>query len=458
MSIATINPTTGITLEIFEPHGDVEVERRLDLAAQGSAAMRASSMEQRAIWLLSTAEVLEQDVDWLASAITIEMGKPIHQSQREIQKCIHTLRFFATNAADFLADARQGDPSSVGASKAWTTWQPLGTVLAVMPWNFPLWQVIRFAVPALAAGNSCLLKHASNVPRAALYLDSLFKRGGFPDGAFQTLLIGSSAIADLIGDDRIAAVSITGSEPAGRSVATAAGKNLKKSVLELGGSDPFIVMPDADIDAASTSAVKARVQNNGQSCIAAKRFIVHSAIYDDFVDAFVSKMEALTVGDPLDEATDVGPLATQSGRDDLLDLVHDAAAGGASILTGGTAPNRPGWFFPPTVIADLHDGMRIVKEEAFGPVATLYRVNSREEALSVANGTRFGLSSSIWTSNHDDQTWFVNQLDAGAVFVNGMTSSFAELPFGGVKSSGHGRESSNAGIREFCNLKTVWVA
>ncbi|MEQ1737202.1 MAG: aldehyde dehydrogenase family protein, partial [Rhodoglobus sp.] len=353
---------------------------------------------------------------------------------------------------------RLGDPSTVNASAAWTRYQPLGVVLAVMPWNYPLWQVIRFAAPALMAGNTGLLKHASNVPQSALYLDSLFERAGFPAGSFTTLLIGSAGVAPVLEDWRVKAVTLTGSEPAGRSVAATAGAQIKKAVLELGGSDPFIVMPSADLDAASTMAVKARISNNGQSCIAAKRFIVHTDVYEEFAALFAAKVSALVVGDPLDPATEVGPIATASGRTELAELVDDAVAKGAEVLAGGSASEGDGFFYPPTVLAGLTDDMRIVLEEAFGPVASLYRVADRDEALQIANQTTFGLSSAVWTSDADEETWFVRNIDAGAVFINGMTISYSELPFGGIKDSGYGRELAAAGIREFCNLKTVWKA
>ena len=458
MPIATINPATGETLETFDPYTDEEVERRLSLSATAAATLRFTPIAERLKWISATADILDSEVESVARMITVEMGKPSAQAEREVRKCVHALRFYADHAEGFLADEPLSDPSAVGATRAWTTWQPLGTVLAVMPWNFPLWQVMRFAIPALSAGNAGLLKHSSNVPRSALYLGSVFERGGFPLGAFQTLLVESSTIANIIGDARIAAVTVTGSEMAGQSVATAAGKHLKKSVLELGGSDPFIVMADADVEAAATVAVKARVQNSGQSCIAAKRFIVHADVYDDFMSRFVTKMEALVVGDPLEHLTDVGPLATESGRHDIAELVDDAVSKGAQLVTGGRALDRPGWFYAPTVLAGLNDDMRIVSEEAFGPVASIYRAADREEALRIANQTQFGLSSAVWTTNSTDQDWFVEHLDAGAVFINGMSQSSAELPFGGVKSSGHGREMASAGIREFCNLKAVWSA
>jgi succinate-semialdehyde dehydrogenase/glutarate-semialdehyde dehydrogenase len=458
MAIATINPTTGETVETFEPHDDAEVARRIAEAAAAADALRNTTFSQRAQWMNATADILEADAERAAQMLTLEMGKPLGQARGEVLKCAKNMRFYAEHAESFLADEPLADASSVSASQAWTVWQPLGVVLAVMPWNYPLWQVIRFAAPALMAGNTGLLKHASNVPQSALYLDELFEKGGFPTGSFRTLLIGSAAVEAVLSDDRVKAVTLTGSEPAGRSVASTAGSQIKKAVLELGGSDPFIVMPSADLDEASTVAVKARISNNGQSCIAGKRFIVHTDVYDEFASLFVSKMKALVVGDPMDDVTDVGPLATASGRDDLAELVDDAVAKGATVLTGGGAPDGPGWFYTPTVLAGLTDEMRVVMEETFGPVASLYRVADREEAARVANQTTFGLSSAVWSNDAVEQDWFIAHLDAGAVFLNGMTVSYPELPFGGVKDSGYGRELAAAGIREFCNLKTVWKA
>ncbi|MBB5166215.1 NADP-dependent succinic semialdehyde dehydrogenase [Mycobacterium sp. AZCC_0083] len=458
MAIATINPTTGETVETFEPHDDTEVARRIAEAAAAADALRDTTFAQRAQWMNATADILEADVERVARMLTLEMGKPLGQARGEVLKCAKNMRFYAEHAESFLADEPLADASTVSASQAWTVWQPLGVVLAVMPWNYPLWQVIRFAAPALMAGNTGLLKHASNVPQSALYLDDLFDKGGFPTGSFRTLLIGSAGVEAVISDDRVKAVTLTGSEPAGRSVASTAGGQIKKAVLELGGSDPFIVMPSADLDEASTVAVKARTSNNGQSCIAGKRFIVHTDVYDEFASLFVSKMKALVVGDPMDEATDVGPIATASGRDDLTELVDDAVAKGAQVLTGGGAPDGPGWFYSPTVLAGLTDEMRVVMEETFGPVASLYRVADRDEAVRVANQTTFGLSSAVWSNDAAEQDWFIGHLDAGAVFLNGMTVSYPELPFGGVKDSGYGRELAAAGIREFCNLKTVWKA
>lgn len=457
MAIATINPTTGTTEKEFTPHDAAEIERRIALADAAARTLRGTSYQQRATWMLAAADSLEADVEPLARIITVEMGKPIAQSRGEVLKCVKNMRFYAERAEEFLADEPLANPSEVSASQAWSRYEPLGVVLAVMPWNYPLWQVIRFAAPALMAGNTGLLKHASNVPQSAVYLGELFAKGGFPDGSFTTLLIGSGAVADVLADPRVKAVTLTGSEPAGRSVAETAGRHIKKAVLELGGSDPFIVMPSADIDQAAATAVTARVNNNGQSCIAGKRFIVHTDAYDQFVDAFTSRMTALTVGDPLDESVQIGPLATRAGRDELAELVDDATAKGATAHVGADG-GADGWFYPPTVLENVTPDMRLYLEEAFGPVASVYRVDNLDQAIELANTTSFGLSSSVWTGDSDEERTFVSRLDAGAVFINGMTVSYPELPFGGIKDSGYGRELAAAGIREFCNLKTVWKA
>ncbi|MBX3098666.1 MAG: NADP-dependent succinic semialdehyde dehydrogenase [Salinibacterium sp.] len=458
MAIATVNPATGVTEQTFEAHDAAEIERRIALAQSAFVALKATTYAQRGDWMRASADLLEADVADAARMLTVEMGKPIAQSEAEVLKCAKNMRFYADNAESFLADDRLDNPGSVNASSAWTRYDPLGVVLAVMPWNYPLWQVVRFAAPALMAGNTGLLKHASNVPQSALYLDTLFERGGFPAGSFMTLLIGSGAVAAVLEDRRVKAVTLTGSEPAGRSVASTAGAQIKKAVLELGGSDPFIVMPSADLDAASTTAVKARISNNGQSCIAAKRFIVHTDVYDEFARLFTAKVSALVVGDPLDRSTEVGPIATVGGRDELVELVDDAIAKGAEVLTGGRAIDGAGYFYAPTVLAGLTDDMRIVMEETFGPVASLYRATDRDDALRIANQTTFGLSSAVWTTDQEEEDWFIRSIDAGAVFINGMTVSYPELPFGGIKDSGYGRELAAAGIREFCNLKTVWKA
>ncbi|MDN3310205.1 NADP-dependent succinic semialdehyde dehydrogenase [Microbacterium oryzae] len=458
MAIATVNPYTGRIEQEFAPHDDAEIERRIAAAQTAFETLRDTTFTQRSEWMRAAAHLLEEDQEQLARIITIEMGRPITGARAEVLKCAKGLRFYAEHAEEFLAPEQLADPAVVGASRAGTVYAPIGVVLAVMPWNYPLWQVLRFAGPALMAGNTGLLKHASNVPQAALYLDTLFERAGFPAGAFAALLIPASRVEPVLRDRRVKAATLTGSEPAGRSFAAVAGSEVKHVVLELGGSDPFIVMPSADIARAAATAVIARNQNNGQSCIAAKRFIVHSDVHDEFVRLFAEGVSGLTVGDPLDESTDIGPIATESGRDELASQVADAVANGATVLAGGTAPDRPGWFFEPTVLAGVTSEMRLHLEEAFGPVATVYRVDSREEAARIANGTTFGLSSAVWTSDPEEEDWFVRHLDAGAVFVNGMTASYPELPFGGVKDSGVGRELAAAGIREFCNLKTVWRA
>jgi succinate-semialdehyde dehydrogenase/glutarate-semialdehyde dehydrogenase len=458
MAIATINPATGETVKEFPPDAPAEVQRKLAEAQAAFEALRSTTYAQRAMWMRASAELLESEVEELAKILVTEMGKPVAQARAEVLKSAKGMRFYAEHAESFLADEPLDDPSVVGASRAYARYEPLGVVLAVMPWNYPLWQVIRFAAPALMAGNTGVLKHASNVPQSALYLGALFERGGFPRGAFHTLLIGSAAVGEVIKDPRVMAVTLTGSEPAGRAVASAAAAEVKKSVLELGGSDPFIVLPSADLEAAATTAVKARISNNGQSCIAGKRFIAHRDVYDEFARLFTEKMAALKVGDPLDESVDVGPVATEGGLDDLRELVDDAVAKGASVLVGGHAVDGPGYFFEPTILADLTDDMRVVLEETFGPVASLYRAEDADDAIRIANRTTFGLSSSVWTNDPEEERYFVQRLDAGAVFVNGMTVSYPELPFGGIKASGFGRELAAVGIREFTNLKTVWKA
>ncbi|MBV9853862.1 MAG: aldehyde dehydrogenase family protein, partial [Streptosporangiaceae bacterium] len=392
----------------------------------------------------------------VAVTMTTEMGKTLAASRQEVQKCAKACRFYAEHAERFLAD-EQADAAAVGAGRAWVRYEPLGPVLAVMPWNFPLWQAMRFAAPALMAGNVGLLKHASNVPRTALFLQELFERAGFPPGAFQTLLIGSSKVERVLDDRRVVAATLTGSGPAGSSVASIAGRNVKPTVLELGGSDPFIVMPSADLRAAARVAAVARCLNNGQSCIAAKRFIVHDAVYDEFERLFTEQMSGKTVGDPMLEGTDVGPLASEQQRDDVEKLVADAVAKGAKVLCGGAAPEGPGFYYPPTVLAGVTPGMRVHTEEVFGPVATLYRAADIEAAIELANGTEFGLGANAWTSDEEERSRLITDLAAGMVFVNGNVTSYPQLPFGGVKSSGYGRELFVQGIREFCNIKTVWI-
>jgi succinate-semialdehyde dehydrogenase/glutarate-semialdehyde dehydrogenase len=455
--IATINPATGETVKTFAPATDEEVDAAIARAyARFQDYRHNTTFVQRARWANATADLLEAEADDTAALMTLEMGKTLKSAKAEVLKCAKGFRYYAENAEKLLAD-EPADADKVGASTAYVRYQPLGVVLAVMPWNFPLWQAVRFAAPALMAGNVGILKHASNVPQTALYLADVIARGGFPEGCFQTLLVSSSAVERILRDPRVAAATLTGSEPAGQSVAAIAGDEIKPTVLELGGSDPFIVMPSANLDEAVKTAVTARVQNNGQSCIAAKRFIVHTDIYDAFVDKYVERMAALKVGDPTDPDTDVGPLATESGRDEIAKQVDDAAAAGATIRCGGTPLDRAGWFYPPTVVTDITRDMALYTEEVFGPVASMYRAADIDEAIEIANATTFGLGSNAWTTDEAEQRRFIDEIEAGQVFVNGMTVSYPELGFGGIKRSGYGRELAGLGIKEFCNAKSVWV-
>ncbi|MEV8564872.1 NADP-dependent succinic semialdehyde dehydrogenase [Streptomyces sp. NPDC051322] len=460
MPIATVNPANGETLRTFDALGAQEIEHRIATADAAFRQYRTTDFDERARLLNHAADLLEKEQDDIARTMTTEMGKPLPAARAEAAKCVKAMRWYARHAAELLADERPSDADArdSGADRAYVRYRPLGVVLAVMPWNFPLWQVVRFAAPALMAGNVGLLKHASNVPQTALYLGDLFHRAGFPKGCFQTLLVGSGEVESILRDPRVAAATLTGSEPAGRSVAAVAGDEVKKTVLELGGSDPYIVMASADIERAVSTAVTARVQNNGQSCIAAKRFIAHSDVYDTFVDRFTTRMAALKVGDPMDESTEVGPLASEQGRATLEELVDDAVHRGATVLCGGERPKDldRGWYYAPTVLMGVTAEMRIHREETFGPVATVYRVDSIDEAVQLANDTPFGLSSNVWTRDDAEVDRFVRDLDAGGVFVNGMTASHPALPFGGVKRSGYGRELAGHGIREFCNITTVW--
>ncbi|WP_410534984.1 NADP-dependent succinic semialdehyde dehydrogenase [Streptomyces sp. KL2] len=460
MPISTTNPATGEILQTFEPLGAEEIEERLERARAAFEEYRTTGFAERAELLHRAADLLEKERDDIARTLTTEMGKPVTAARAEAAKCVKAMRWYAEHAGELLADEHPSpaDVEDSGGSTAYVRYRPLGPVLAVMPWNFPLWQVIRFAAPALMAGNTGLLKHASNVPRTALYLEDLFRRAGYPQGCFQTLLIGSGAVEGVLRDDRVAAATLTGSEPAGRSVAAVAGDEIKKTVLELGGSDPYLVLPSADVAKAAEVAVTARTQNNGQSCIAAKRFIVHREVYEEFTRLFVDGMKALKVGDPMDESTQVGPLASERGRADLEELVEDARERGATVLCGGRRPaaHPAGWFYEPTVLADVTPGMRVHREETFGPVATLYRAADLDEAIEVANDTPFGLSSNVWIRDREEQDRCVRDLRAGGVYFNGMTASHPAMPFGGTKRSGYGRELSGHGIREFCNVTTVW--
>ncbi|MET9887786.1 NADP-dependent succinic semialdehyde dehydrogenase [Streptomyces sp. NPDC006430] len=462
MPIATVNPATGETVRTFDPMTPDEIERSLTDAARTFASYRTTGFAERAALLTSAAALLEAETEDIARTMTQEMGKPLAAARAEAAKCVKAMRWYAAHAEALLTDEHPADADvrDSGAGTVRVHYRPLGAVLAVMPWNFPLWQVVRFAAPALMAGNVGLLKHASNVPQTALYLGGLFRRAGFPAGCFQTLLIESGAVEAVLRDARVAAATLTGSEPAGRAVASATGDEVKKTVLELGGSDPYVVMPSADIAAAAKTAVTARVQNNGQSCIAAKRFIVHTDVYEEFAERFTTGMASLRVGDPMQESTDVGPLATERGRADLEELVDDAVHRGAGVLCGGRRPpgQERGWYYEPTVLAGITAQMRIDQEETFGPVATLYRVADLDEAVERANHTPFGLSSNVWTRRDEDVERFVRDVQAGGIYVNGMTASHPALPFGGVKRSGYGRELSGHGIREFCNVTTVWRA
>jgi succinate-semialdehyde dehydrogenase/glutarate-semialdehyde dehydrogenase len=458
--IATVNPATGQLLQSFEPYDEAGVERRLAAAAAAAPGWARSTFEERARLLITAAELLEGELPDIAHVVTTEMGKPFAQAKGEVAKCASGFRWFAEHAEAMLADREVPVDASLGL----ITYQPLGAVLAIMPWNFPLWQVVRFLAPALMVGNVGLLKHAPSVPRTALLLEDLLRRSGAPDGVLQTLLVGTDRVPAVIADPRVAAVTITGSVGAGRAVAAQAGAAGKKIVLELGGSDPFIVLPSADLDRAVSVGIQARVQNAGQSCIAAKRFIVHEAVARSFTERFVAGMDALSVGDPFDPATEVGPLVTAAARDTIAAQVEDARDHGATILCGGErvigpgGPDQPGFFYRPTVITGITPAMRVDTEEVFGPVALLFTAADADAALDLANGTEFGLGSSVWTSDPGERRRFVAELQAGQVFVNGMVVSMPELPFGGIKSSGVGRELSSWGLHEFCNVKSVWVA
>ncbi|HEY3956520.1 MAG TPA: NADP-dependent succinic semialdehyde dehydrogenase [Streptosporangiaceae bacterium] len=456
MAIATINPATGETEKTFDEMSEADVERCLAAAAAAHDSYRHTSFAERAGWMRQAAAILDAEQDQIAAMMTTEMGKTLAAAKQEVAKCANACRFYAEHTPRFLAD-EPADAAAVGAARAYVRYQPLGTVLAIMPWNFPLWQAMRFAAPGLMAGNTGLLKHASNVPQTALFMQDLFSRAGFPAGVFQTLLVGSARVEAILRDSRVVAATLTGSTPAGASVAGIAGSEIKKVVLELGGSDPFVVMPSADLPAAARVAAFARCLNNGQSCIAAKRFIVHEAVYAEFERLFTEQMAAKKVGDPMDAATDIGPLASEQQRDDIEKLVADAVASGARVLCGGAAPDRPGFYYPPTVLAGITPAMRVFREEVFGPVATLFRVPGIEAAIELANGTEFGLGANAWTADEAEQERFVSELAAGMVFINGNVTSYPELPFGGIKTSGFGRELYTQGIREFCNIKTVWA-
>ncbi len=454
MPIATINPATGETLKTFEPITDTEIEAKLELAEKTFRQYRQIPMTQRGEWLLAAADILEKNPEKFGKIMTLEMGKTLSGAIAEAKKCALVCRYYAENAANFLADV----PAQTDASKSFVRYQPIGPVLAVMPWNFPFWQVFRFAAPALMAGNVGLLKHASNVPQCALAIEEIFREAGFPEGAFQTLLTEVDKVAGIMADDRVKAGTLTGSEPAGASLAATAGKAIKKTVLELGGSDPFIVLESADLEAAVSTGVTARMLNSGQSCIAAKRFILAEAIADEFQERLVEKFEALKVGDPMLPDTNIGPLATPSILQELNAQVEASVEKGAKVLTGGHVLSElPGSFYPPTILAEIPMDCPAYQEEFFGPVALLFRVGNIDEAIELANNTPFGLGASAWTTDAGEKDRLISELEAGAVFINGLVKSDPRLPFGGIKCSGYGRELSREGILEFVNIKTVWV-
>jgi succinate-semialdehyde dehydrogenase/glutarate-semialdehyde dehydrogenase len=454
MAIASINPATGEKLKEFSTFDDTEIEKRLSRAEKAFRKYRRTTFTDRSVLLEAVAELLFQEKQKFAEIITLEMGKLFRDSVAEIEKCARGCRFYAENGERFLED----EVAQTDAAKSYVQYQPLGPVLAIMPWNFPFWQVFRFAVPALLAGNVGLLKHASNVPQCALAIEQIFCRAGFHDGVFQTLLIEPDQVEKIIVDPRVKAVTLTGSDKAGSAVASAAAREIKKSVLELGGSDAFIVMPSADFESALSTAVKARTINSGQSCIAAKRFMIADQIYDEFLDQFVARMRALKIGDPMDPATEIGPLATEQILQGVHDQVQKTIAAGAKLLTGGNRIHGPGFFYEPTVLVDVPKDSPAYREEVFGPVAALFCVRDARNAIRLANDTTFGLGSSAWTNDRGEQELFASELDTGMVFINAMVASDPRLPFGGVKHSGFGRELGAAGIREFTNAKTIWIA
>lgn len=450
-TMRSVNPATGETIEEYETLSDLELDARLGRAEDAFRRHRRTSLDDRATWLRSTADILEGESRRWGELMTREMGKPLRAAIAEAEKCAWVCRYYADHGAAFLAD----EPVHAAADRSWIAHHPLGPVLAVMPWNFPFWQLFRFAAPALMAGNVSLLKHASNVPGCALAIDEIFARAGFPEAAFQTLLVESDRVAAILEDPRVRAATLTGSEAAGAAVAATAGREIKKTVLELGGSDPFIVMPSADLDAAVETAVVARNINNGQSCIAAKRFIVHREIAEEFTRSFIARTEALRLGDPMDETTDLGPLATEAIREELADQVVRSADAGATVRLGGRAPVRPGWFYEATVLTDVPPDAPAAREETFGPVAAIFVVTDLERAIERANDSRYGLGASAWTRDPAERDAFVERLEVGGVFVNRMVASDPRLPFGGIRKSGYGRELARHGMLEFVNTKTV---
>jgi len=454
MAIASINPTTGEKLKEFTAFDDAEIDKRLKRAEEAFAHHRREPFAKRAQLMMAAASLLEQEKNRLARTMTLEMGKLFRAAQEEIAKCVRGCRFYAENGERFLED----EAAQTDAARSYVRYYPLGPVLAIMPWNFPFWQVFRFAAPALLAGNVGLLKHAANVPQCALAIEEIFCRAGFDEGIFQTLLIEAQQVEKVIVDSRVQAITLTGSEKAGSAVASTAARHIKKSVLELGGSDPFIVMPSSDLESTVRTAIKARTINNGQSCIAAKRFLVADEVYDEFLRQFVERMRALKIGDPFDETTEIGPLATEHILQGVHEQVQKSIAAGAKLLTGGNRIHGPGFFYEPTVLVDVPSDSPAYREEIFGPVASFFRVRDAADAIEIANDTSFGLGASAWTNDRAEQELFASELETGMVFINAMVASDPRLPFGGVKGSGFGRELGVAGIREFTNAKTIWIA
>ncbi|MGH7509569.1 MAG: NAD-dependent succinate-semialdehyde dehydrogenase [Gemmatimonadales bacterium] len=453
MTIATVNPATGQTIRTFTPLSEAELDARIQCAADTFRSYRRMPVAERTRMLRRAAEILESEKQGFGRLMVTEMGKTLKAAVDEAAKCAWGCRYYVENAGRLLAD----EEVETNASRSFIAYQPLGPILAVMPWNFPFWQVFRFAAPALAAGNVGLLKHASNVPQCALAIEDIFRRAGFPEGCFQALLIETGQVRRVIEDPRVAAVTLTGSTGAGSQVAGAAGKRIKKSVLELGGSDPFIVMPSADLATAARTAVTARTINNGQSCIAAKRFIVAEAVADEFERRLIAGMQALEVGDPMDPATEIGPLANEAQVKTLVDQVEQSVRAGARLLTGGHPLDRPGYYFAPGILTDIAPESPAYRDEIFGPVALLFRARHIDDAIRIANDSPFGLGASAWTNDPDERNRFVRELEVGMVFINGMVASDPRLPFGGVKQSGYGRELGVYGLREFVNIKAVWI-
>jgi len=457
MAIATTNPATGETVQEFDALTSEQLEEKVQRSWDTFRTYRDTTFEQRAGWMRAAADILDAETDRLAELATLEMGKTFAAAKAEVAKCALGCRWYADHAPEHLADHPWDPADAPGNAKVFTRYQPLGPILAIMPWNFPYWQVFRFLCPALMAGNTGLLKHASNVPQVAMAIEDVLNRAGFPEGVFQTLLVGSSVIEGLVDDDRIRGTTLTGSEPAGREVGGRAGQDVKPSVLELGGSDPFIVMPSTDLDSTVDAAISSRMLNNGQSCINAKRLIVHEQVYEEFQRLLVEKIEALKVGDPMAEDTDLGPMSGSAGLEELDQQVQDSVAAGAKLLTGGKPLGGPGNYYPPSVLAEIPKNARAYYEELFGPVALLFRAKDIDDAIAIANDSDFGLGGSAWTQDPEEAERFANEVESGMIYINKVTASTPEVPFGGMKNSGYGRELASFGTLSFVNAKTVWM-